>query len=42
LRWISSTRCAATFGSGSGPPLFNDDLLAFQTDAADLLPSFAM
>jgi allophanate hydrolase subunit 2 len=42
LRWIPSTRCRASFGSGNGAPLFNDDLLAFQAHAASLLPSFAM
>jgi hypothetical protein len=31
LRWMPSTRVCASFGEGHGPPLFNDDLLAFQT-----------
>jgi hypothetical protein len=42
LRWIPSTRSPANFGSGSSASLFNDDLLAFQTHSANLLPPFAM
>ena len=33
---------SATSGSGNEPPLFNDELLAFQTGAASPLPPFAM
>jgi hypothetical protein len=42
LRWIPSTRSAASSGVGHGAPLFNDDLLAFQTGAASPLSPFAM
>jgi hypothetical protein len=42
LRWIPSTRTSATFGSGHDASLFNNDLLAFQTDAASPLPPFAI
>src|SRR3954453_1811878 len=39
---MSSTRCAAASGVGHGAPLFNDDLLAFQSDATSPLPPLAM
>src|SRR3954451_3504425 len=39
---MSSTRWAAASGVGHGAPLFNDDLLAFQSDATSPLPPLAM
>jgi hypothetical protein len=43
LRWIPSTRSLAACGDNANDaPVFTGDLLAFQTGAANPLPSFAM